>query len=44
MFHIVFEDGYWSVWLNGKLVRRFHTKEEAQDYIRSITTNEKGTQ
>ncbi len=29
MAHIVYEDGAWSVWKDGKIVGRYHTKEEA---------------
>lgn len=28
-FHIIFEDGYWSVRIDGRIAGRFHTKEEA---------------
>jgi len=31
MFHIVYEDGYWSLWQDGRIVGRFHTKEEAYE-------------
>lgn len=29
IFHIVFEDGYWSLYKDGRIVGRFHTYEEA---------------
>lgn len=30
VYHIVFEDGYWSLWYDGRIVGRYHTREEAE--------------
>ncbi len=33
MKHIVFEDGAWSVWFDGRIIGRYKTKQEAEESL-----------
>lgn len=34
MYHIVYEDGAWPVWYDGRIIGRYRTREEAEESIR----------
>lgn len=33
MYHIIYEDGAWSLWYDGRIIGRYHTEVEATEAI-----------
>jgi len=36
IYHVIYEDGAWSLWFNGRVVGRYHTREEAEIAAQSL--------